>query len=257
MTDFSIETLPEGALFRIERPAKLNALTRAVMKGLSDCIDALEAQGARLLIITGRGERAFCAGTDLGELKGLTLDERRAKSDASRALLVRLHRSQLLSLAAVNGLAFGGGLELAMACTVRLASAHASFSLPEVKLGLVPAYAGTQLLPALIGKARALELMLTGRTVDAHEALGIGLIHRLAHTDTSLDEQALAFARDITRWSPTALQAIRACVDAAGDTLTDEGLAVEMREVNANYGSSDAQEGMSAFLEKRSPHFSR
>lgn len=257
MTDFSIELLPEGALFRIERPAKLNALTRAVMKGLSDCIDTLEAHRARLLIITGRGERAFCAGTDLGELKGLTLDERREKSDASRALLVRLHRSPLLSLAAVNGLAFGGGLELAMACTLRLASAHASFSLPEVKLGLVPAYAGTQLLPALIGKARALDLMLTGRTVDAHEALSIGLIHRLAHPDSDLEGQALAFARDITRWSPTALQAIRNCVHAAGDALTDEGLAVERNEVNTNYNSADAHEGMAAFLEKRTPRFSR
>lgn len=257
MPDFSIELLPEGALFRIERPAKLNALTRAVMNGLAHCIDQLEAKRARMLVITGSGERAFCAGTDLGELKGLSLDERRTKSDRSRALLVRLHRSPLVSIAAINGLAFGGGLELAMACTLRIAASHATMSLPEVKLALVPAYAGTQLLPALVGKARALEMMLTGRALSADEALAIGLVHRLGQTDTPLTDQALDFAREITRWSPRAIDAIRTCVNAASDEVSDDGLAVETREVNDNYGSADAVEGMAAFLEKRTPNFSR
>ncbi len=257
MTDFSIEPLTEGAVFRIERPAKLNALTRAVMNGLSDCIATLEASRARLLVITSAGERAFCAGTDLGELKGLTLEERRAKSDASRDLLVRLHRSPLLSVAAINGLAFGGGLELAMACSLRITAAHATMSLPEIKLGLVPAYAGTQLLPALVGKARALDLMLTGRAIDAREAHAIGLVHRIAGAEGPLIDQALAFAREITRWSPGAIRAIRTCVDAAGEHLSDEGLAIEKHEVNANYGSADALEGMAAFLEKRAANFSR
>jgi enoyl-CoA hydratase len=257
MTDFSIEPLTEGAVFRIERPAKLNALTRAVMNGLSDCIARLEASRARLLVITSAGERAFCAGTDLGELKGLTLEERRAKSDASRDLLVRLHRSPLLSVAAINGLAFGGGLELAMACSLRITAAHATMSLPEIKLGLVPAYAGTQLLPTLVGKARALDLMLTGRAIDAREAHAIGLVHRIAGAEGSLIDQALAFAREITRWSPGAIRAIRTCVDAAGEHLSDEGLAIEKHEVNANYGSADALEGMAAFLEKRAANFSR
>ncbi len=256
MNDFSIETLPEGAVFRIERPAKLNALTRAVMRGLSDCIDSLEARRARLLLITSSGERAFCAGTDLGELQGLSLDERMAKSDASRDLLVRLHRSPLLSIAAINGLAFGGGLELAMACTLRIAASHASFSLPEVKLGLVPAYAGTQLLPAIVGKARALEIMMTGRTLQCEEALAIGLVHRLARSSDSLMEEAISFAREITKWSPGALRAIRDCVDASGEQLTDQGLALERERVNTNYRSDDAREGMAAFLEKRPARFS-
>ena len=256
MSDFSIETLPEGAVFRIERPAKLNAITRAVMQGLSDCLDQLEARRARLLVITGSGERAFCAGTDLAELQGLTLEARIAKSDASRALLVRLHRSRVMTLAAMNGLAFGGGLELAMASTLRMAAQHVTMALPEVKLGLVPAYAGTQLLPSIVGKARALEIMMTGRTVGSAEALSIGLVHRLANDSSPLIDQALAFAREITRWSPGALAAIRACVDAAGDQVSDEGLAVETRWVNDNYGSDDAREGTAAFLEKRPPRFS-
>lgn len=255
MADFSIETLPEGALFRIERPAKLNALTRAVIQGLSDCIADLESRRARLLVITAAGERAFCAGTDLGELQGLTLEERMAKSDTARALLVRLHRSRLISVAAINGLAFGGGLELSMACTLRIAAAHVTVSLPEVKLALVPAYAGTQILPALIGRARALEMMLTGRAMSASEAHAIGLIHRIASDESPLIDQALAFGREVTRWSPTAVAAIRACVDASSDTLTDEGLAVERTQVNTNYASADAREGMAAFLEKRAPKF--
>lgn len=251
MADFSIETLPEGALFRIERPGKMNALTRAVVQALGDCISELEARRARLLVITGAGDRAFCAGTDLGELQGLTLEERMAKSDVARALLVRLHRSRLLSVAGMNGLAYGGGLELAIACTLRIAAPHVKMSLPEVKLALVPAYAGTQLLPALIGRARALDMLLTGRAVEAEEAHAIGLIHRIAATDSSVSDQAIAFGREITRWSPTAVAAIRACVDASGDTLSDAGLAVEREQVNTNYASADAREGMAAFLEKR------
>ena len=257
MTDFSIETLAEGALFRIERPARLNALTRAVMKGLADCIADLESRRARLLVITSAGERAFCAGTDLGELQGLTLDERRAKSDVSRDLLARLHRSSLVSVAAMNGLAYGGGLELALACTLRIAAPHVTMSLPEVKLALVPAYAGTQLLPALIGRSRALEMMLTGRAITTTEALAIGLVHRLANGDSPLVEQAIAFGREVTRWSPTAVAAIRACINASSESLTDEGLAIEREQVNTNYASEDSREGMAAFLEKRPPRFSR
>ena len=251
MADFTIETLPEGALFRIERPAKMNALTRAVVQALGDCISDLEARRARLLVITAAGERAFCAGTDLGELQGLTLEERMAKSDLARELLIRLHRSRLISVAGINGLAYGGGLELALACTLRIAAPHVKMSLPEVKLALVPAYAGTQLLPAVIGRARALDMMLTGRAVDAGEAHAIGLIHRIASVDSPIADQALAYGREVTRWSPTAVAAIRACVDASGDTLTDTGLAVEREQVNTNYASADAREGMAAFLEKR------
>ncbi len=257
MSDFTIETLPEGALFRIERPAKLNALTKPVLLGLARCIDELEAGRSRLLVVTGSGDRAFCAGTDLGELQGLSAEARLDKTAMARDLLVRLHRSKLLSVAALNGLAYGGGLELAMACTLRIALPHVRLSLPEVKLGLLPAYAGTQFLPALVGKARALEIMMTGRTLDTSEALAIGLVHRLADARTPLVEQALAFGREITQWSPTALAAIRACVEAAGDTVTDAGVATEDAAVRANFNSPDAREGVAAFLEKRPPRFSR
>lgn len=254
-SDFSIEPLPEGAVFRIERPAKLNAITRPVLLGLASCLDDLETRGARLLVVTGAGERAFCAGTDLGELQGLDSGARLAKSAMARDLLVRLSRSSLISVAAINGLAFGGGLELAMACMLRIAASRATLALPEVKLGLLPAYAGTQFLPAIVGKARALEIMMTGRTLATEEALDIGLVHRVADDDSPLIGQALDFGREVVRWPPGALSWIRRCVDAAGTQVSDAGLAVEAAAVRATFDSVDAREGVAAFLDKREPKF--
>jgi len=252
---FTVEPLADGAVFTIERPAKLNALTRAVLDGLAACLDDLESKGARLLIVTGRGERAFCAGTDLAELQGLDLSARMAKTAMARDLLVRLSRSPLISVAAVNGLAYGGGLELAMACTLRIAAPHVSVSLPEIRLGLLPAYAGTQFLPALVGPSRALEMMLTGRAVPAGEAHAIGLLHRLAQADAPLLAQALAFGREVLRFSPGAIDAIRRCVAAAGPVVTDAGVAVEAAQVRAHFDTPDAREGVAAFLEKRPARF--
>lgn len=252
---FSIQPLPEGAVFRIERPAKLNALTREVLVGLAGCLDALEARRARLLVVTGSGERAFCAGTDLAELQGLDGAARMAKTAMARDLLVRLARSRVLGVAAINGLAFGGGLELAMACPLRIAAPGVMLSLPEIKLGLLPAYAGTQFLPAIVGPARALEIMLTGRSVPADEARAIGLVHRIATPDTPLLEQAVAFGREVVQFSPDAIAAIRACVAAAGPQVTDAGLAVEDAAVRATFDGPNAREGVAAFLQKRPARF--
>jgi enoyl-CoA hydratase len=254
---FSIEPLEDGAVFRIERPAKLNALTRPVLDGLAGCIDSLESQRLPLLVITGRDDRAFCAGTDLSELQGLTAEQRSAKTSMARALLVRLSRSRLITVAAMNGLAYGGGLELAMACLLRIAAPHVKMSLPEIKLGLLPAYAGTQFLPALVGPSRAAELMLTGRPVDTTEAHSIGLIHRIATAQPTLIEQALSFGREVSGFSPSAIEGIRRCIEAAGPQVTDAGLAVEDHWVRAEFDSPNAREGVAAFLEKRAPRFSR
>jgi enoyl-CoA hydratase len=252
---FSRTPLPEGEVFRIERPAKLNALTRPVLDGLAACLTDLERRRARLLVITGAGARAFCAGTDLAELQGLSGDARMAKTTMARDLLVRLSRSPLVSVAAVNGLAYGGGLELAMACTLRIAAPDVSLSLPEVKLGLLPAYAGTQFLPAIVGPARALEIMLTGRSVPVDEARAIGLVHRIAAADAPLLEQALAFGREVVRHSPEAVAAIRRCVAAAGVQVGDAGLSTEDAQVRATFDGVNAREGVAAFLEKRAPRF--
>lgn len=274
--DFETEWFDDCAVFRILRARKLNALTKGVLEGLSACLDAVEARGVRALVIVGEGEKSFCAGTDLAELTGLTTQQRDAKTRYARDLLVRLHRSKVVSIAAVNGLAFGGGLELALACTFRIAAPHARFALPEVKLGVFPVYGGTQFLPAVVGPARAVDIMITGRTVDCAEALAIGLISRVAGSDgqpslspsaiaiglasgpmpsAKLVEQALVLARSVTCWSQVAVNAIRACVDASGTDVSDEGLASEDVQSKIVMASEDGREGVRAFVEKRPPVF--
>lgn len=281
-TDAVCETVwfEDCAVFRILRARKLNALTKEVLLGLSACLDEAESRGVRALVIVGQGEKAFCAGTDLAELTGLSTEAREAKTRFARDLLVRLHRSKIVTIAAVNGLAFGGGLELALACTFRIAAPHATFALPEVKLGVFPVYGGTQFLPAVVGPARAVDIMITGRTVDCAEALSIGLISRVAGTDGQpsvspsaislgavvaatagpmpadrLVEQALILARSVTCWSQVAVNAIRACVDASGTDVSDEGLASEDVQSKVVMASEDGREGVRAFVEKRPPVF--
>ncbi|MEZ5652984.1 MAG: enoyl-CoA hydratase-related protein [Burkholderiaceae bacterium] len=243
------------ALFTLARPAKLNSLTKAMLDGLGDALDALPDQGVRVLIVTGEGDKSFCAGTDLAEIRGMERDARLAKNKMARELFFRLSRSPLMSIAALNGLAYGGGLELAMACTFRLARPHVRVSLPEIKLGLLPAYAGTQFLPAIVGRDRALEMMITGRAVDSAEALAMGLLTRVVPADGELIEHALAFAREFTIYSQPAIDAIRGCVDAAGATVTEQGLSVEDAAVTRVFQTDDAREGVAAFLEKRAPVF--
>ncbi|MEN9313828.1 MAG: hypothetical protein RIS35_221 [Pseudomonadota bacterium] len=281
-TDAVCETvwLEDCAVFRILRARKLNALTKGVLEGLSACLDEAEARGVRALVIVGQGEKAFCAGTDLAELTGLSNEARAAKTRFARDLLVRLHRSKVVSIAAVNGLAFGGGLELALACTFRIAAPHATFSLPEVKLGVFPVYGGTQFLPAVVGPARAVDIMITGRTIDCAEALAMGLISRVAGTDGNpsvspsaialgkvvaatagpmsaerLVDQALILARSVTCWSQVAVNAIRACVEASDTDVSDAGLASEDVQSAIVMSSEDGREGVRAFVEKRAPVF--
>lgn len=255
-TDFRCEERPECLIFTLTRPQRLNAITVEILNGLEQCISALENQpGNRGLIITGEGERAFCAGTDLFERDKLSEAQRAAKSDRARDQLVRLHRAPFLSIAALNGLAYGGGLELAMACTFRLALPHVECSLPEVKIGLIPAYAGTQLLPAIVGPSRALDMMLTGRPVSSEEAFNSGLLNRIATADTPLTEQAIDYLTSMTQYSKVAINAIRDCAAVAGSRLSEHGLAVEKDHVVRVGKSEDAREGVAAFREKRKPVF--
>lgn len=249
--DYEVRWLDDGAVFVVDRPTKLNALTKAVFEGLAGCLDALEQRGQRLLVIRGRGEKAFCAGTDLSELQSMPVPARLAKNDMSRDLLVRLSRSPVISVAAINGLALGGGLELAMACTLRIAVANAIFGLPEIKLALLPAYAGTQFLPAIVGRARAEELMLTGRSIDLNEAMAIGLVHRAIPAEADIEETAIAFGREVTAQNAAAVAAIRACVAAAGAEVGDAGLRVEAEQVRTIFASADAQAGVDKFLTRR------
>ncbi len=254
--DFEIEDSIECLVFKITRPARLNSITGSVLDGLEQCIDSLEQDTRnRGLIITGDGKKAFCAGTDLFERDSMSEDDRAKKADRARALIVRLHRASFISIAALNGLAYGGGLELAMACTFRIALPEVNCSLPEVKIGLIPAYAGTQLLPSIVGPSRALDMMITGRPINSEEALQFGLINRITIPEIALLDQARHYLSSITKHSKVAINAIQACVEVATPQLTEAGLQIEKNYVVAVGKSEDAKEGVLAFREKRAAVF--
>lgn len=243
----------EFALLTLNRPEALNALSAALLRELEEGFDWVAAGGARALLITGAGDRAFCAGADIAELRGRTPPQIKRDSERGQALFRRLDRLPIASVAIVNGYAFGGGLELAAACTFRVATTNARMGVPEIKLGVVPGYGGTQRLPRLIGEARALELVMTGRAVNADEALRIGLVSRVLAGDPLAS--AMAFAREFTRYSLPALAFAREAVQRALTTTLDEGLRIEADLSTLSFQMRDAVEGTTAFLEKRPPRF--
>lgn len=243
------------AVISLERPEKLNALTAEMLSDLSRAFERIEqAREIRAVILTGAGERAFSAGTDIGELAGLdgqgALDAARRGQDVCQ----RIERCHVPVICAINGLASGGGFELALACHLRLASTGARFSLPETSLGVIPGYGGTQRLARVTGSGRALEMMLTGGELSADEALRIGLVNATTAPEQLLPE-ALRMAREIASLAPLA---ISACLKAVtqGLTLTlAEGLELEAELFSSLFATEDVREGTRAFLEKRQPEF--
>jgi enoyl-CoA hydratase len=243
----------ELALITLDRPEALNALSVGQLHDLDRLLDHLPVGKVRALLVTGAGDRAFCAGADVKELMGRTLVEQRAGAALGQSVLAKLDQLPIPSIALVNGYAFGGGLEVALACTFRIASRNAQFGFPEIKLGLIPGYGGTQRLPRLIGEARATELILTGRTVDAAEAERIGMVNRLA--DGDLFEAGKAFAREMTGYSLPVLGLARDAIRRAFDLPLNEGLKIEADLSTLAFQTEDSVEGMTAFIEKRTPVF--
>lgn len=241
------------AILRLNRPQALNALSFALIEQIGSAIEAVDRSDARALIFTGAGDKAFCAGADIKELLGRSLREQKAGAQLGQAVFAKLDRLRVPSIALVNGYAFGGGAELALACTFRLATAKAKFGLPEIKLGLIPGYGGTQRLPRLIGEARALEMILTGRTAGAEEALRIGLVNRIVE-EPALDA-ATAFAEEFTGYGLLAAQFAREAVQRAATSTLQEGLRIEADLSTLAYQTADAIEGMQAFMEKRAARF--
>ena len=243
----------EFAVITLDRQEALNALSAPVLRELEQAFDQVAAGNARALIVTGAGTKAFCAGADIKELVGRSLTEQRRDAAFGQGVLAKLDTLPMPSIAAINGYAFGGGLELALACTFRVALHSAAMGLPEIKLGLIPGYGGTQRLPRVVGEARALELILSGRTVHADEALRIGLVHRIAQTSPVLE--AIAFAREFSGFGLPALRLARDAVKRALDLPLHEGLAIEADLNTLAFQTGDAAEGMAAFMEKRKPQF--
>lgn len=243
----------EFAILTIDRQDALNALSLSLIGDIGRCFDEVEKSKARALLITGAGTKAFCAGADIAELTNRDLEAQRRGAEFGQQVFARLDSLHMPSVAILNGYAFGGGLELALACTFRLATANAKAGLPEIKLGLIPGYGGTQRLPRIVGEARAMELILTGRTVTADEALRIGLVNRLVEGNAI--EAGMAFAREFSCQGMVALRLARSAVQRALQIPLAEGLKVEADLSTLAYQTKDANEGMAAFLEKRKPTF--
>lgn len=242
------------ATVRLNRPEVLNALSFDVLRELSDAFDAVSRSRARALVIAGTGDKAFCAGADIRELMAPGLIAQRDGATFGQATFSKLERLGIPSVAVINGYAFGGGLELAMACTFRIATPNAKMGLPEIKLGLIPGYGGTQRLPRLVGEAKALELILSGKSVDAAEAERIGLVNRVVQGD---DPVALGceFAAQFTGFSRCASLFARQAVQRAAGVGLQDGLKIEADLSTLAFQTADAAEGMAAFVEKRKPTF--
>ena len=243
------------ALVTINRPEKLNALNQAVISELGEAFrTAREDASVKALILTGAGEKAFVAGADIGELAKADSVEAERLSRRGQDVFRMLETLRKPSVAAVNGFALGGGLELAMCCTIRLASPNAKLGQPEVKLGIVPGYGATQRLPRLIGRGRALDLLLSGDAIDAGEAHRIGLVNAVAPQD-ELIATAKQWARKVIANGPLAVALTMESVDTGLDGGLQAGLRFESMAFGLTAASDDRREGTAAFLEKRKAVF--
>jgi enoyl-CoA hydratase len=242
-------------LITINRPAKLNALNQTVISELGEAFRmAHEDASIKSVILTGAGEKAFIAGADIAEIAGLDPMEAERISRHGQQIFRSLETLRKPSVAAINGYALGGGLELAMCCTIRIASRNAKLGQPEVKLGIVPGYGATQRLPRLIGRGRALELLLSGELIDADEAYRIGLVNALAPQE-QLIEAARQWALKVLANGPLAVGLTMEAVDAGLDGGLDAGLRFESLAFGLTAASEDRREGTAAFLEKRKAIF--
>jgi enoyl-CoA hydratase len=249
-------SVEEGiAILKVNRPKVLNALNRATLLEIQRALKELEKDpGVRVLIITGEGEKAFVAGADISEMAPMNPKEALEFSKLGHETLSLLEEFPCPVIAAVNGYALGGGLELVLACDIILASENARLGLPEVTLGICPGFGGTQRLPRLIGKARAKELIFTGEMIDAKKAYEYGIVNKVVPQDKLLDE-AKEIARKIAKNGPLAVRTAKRLVEMGLETSLRNGEAMEMEAWANLFATEDQKEGMRAFLEKRKPEF--
>jgi len=255
-TTITVENAGGVATVTLARPKVLNALNVLMLRELHDAFDALERDTeARVVILTGTGERAFAAGADIGELHALaSAVDGAALARNGQALTLQIERMRTPVIAAVNGFALGGGCELAMACDFRIASDTARFGQPEVNLGLLPGYGGTQRTARLLGRGMAMYLCLSGETIDAHEALRIGLVQRVVPAADLLAE-CRRIAEVVVAKAPLAVAATKRAIDDGIALSTEAGLEIEALHFGTLVDTADFAEGTQAFLAKRAAAF--
>lgn len=249
-----IEEKNNVQLLTVNRPDKLNALNFEVLNELENYFDNIDKK-IRCIIITGAGEKAFVAGADIKELNTLTVIEGKKFAERGQSIFNKIENSNVPVIAAINGYALGGGGELAMACHIRLASTTAKFGQPEINLGTIPGYGGTQRLSRYINKSTAMELLLTGDNFSAEDALRLGLISKI-YSKEELLSKAWELAEKIAKKPFEAIKAIISLVNASDNITLKEGLNLEAASFGICCGTNNFKEGTSAFLEKRAPNFS-
>lgn len=255
---FPIEVEQRGGvvIWTIDREPRMNSLSRPLLLAFGTLArEAVTNESVRAIVITGRGTKAFCAGADLKERQGMSENDIRSQVALYRSELGPLDRSPKPVIAAINGVAFGGGLELALVCDLRVAAKHAMIGLPETTLGIIPGAGGTQRLPRVVGEARAKEMILLGRRMSADEAFAWGLVNRVTPEGRDVVEDTLAWIEPIANGAPIAQAAALEAIDRSFDTTLDLGLELERVSYDRTLVSEDRREALAAFAEKRKPKF--
>jgi enoyl-CoA hydratase len=244
------------AIWSIERQDRKNALSRATLLAFGKLArEAASNDSIRAIIVTGAGTVAFCAGADLKERQGMDENDVRAQLELYRSELRPLDRSPKPTVAAINGIALGGGLELALCCDLRVAAAHVRLGFPETSLGIIPGAGGTQRLPRIVGEGRAKEMILLGRQLSAEEALSWGLVHRVTAGGKSVVDDAVEWLRPIAEGAPIAQAEALTAIDYAFDVDLDVGLELERVSYEKTLVTEDRREALAAFAQKRAPVF--
>lgn len=240
----------------VNRPDKLNALNAATLDALDAAFsEAIDSPTVRAIVLTGAGPKAFVAGADIAEMSGLSPVQGRDFSLRGQRMMRRVERSPKPVIAMVNGFALGGGLELAMCCHLRIASDTARVGQPEINLGLIPGFGGTQRLLRLAGRAATLELCLLGAPIDAARAHALGIVNRVVPA-AELEAQTMALAEQLAAAAPLALRGALDCINYGGECGIEEGLEYEAAQFGLMFSTRDMREGTGAFLERRKPAFS-
>lgn len=249
-----VEKKDAVAVVTVNRPEALNALNSEVLGALDEAVDdVLNDDSVRVIVFTGAG-RAFVAGADIGEMADLGMEEGRAFGRRGQILFRKIERAEKPTIAAVNGFALGGGCELAMACDMRIASEYAVFGQPEVGLGITPGFSGTQRLAAVVGKAKAAEIILSASNIDAAAAEKIGLTNRTVPAE-KLMEETMALASKVASNAPLAVKWANSAIKRGLETDIETGILIEADLFGMCFATQDQKEGMKAFLERRKPEF--